>query len=175
MVHITFSNFNILISYSASMLENQSNQNLNSNTLNQENSNDKELNSKDANSNWYIEIPSINVKAPIAEGTSKETMDKFVGHFEETSKTFGNIGLAAHNRGYENNYFADLKKLKEGDRILYVYGNFTKEYQIKSHVIIESSNWAYLEDQEQDKNTITLITCVENQPDYRRCVQGEEI
>ena len=65
--------------------------------------------------------------------------------------------------------------LKEGDRILYVYGNFTKEYQIKSHVIIESSNWAYLEDQEQDKNTITLITCVENQPDYRRCVQGEEI
>ena len=88
------------------------------------NTNEKNINSKE----WCVEIPSINLKANISEGTSKETMDKFVGHFEETSKINGNIGLAAHNRGYENNYFSDLKKLKEGDKILYTYENYKKEY-----------------------------------------------
>ena len=29
----------------------------------------------------------------------------------------GNVGLAAHNRGYKNNYFENLKQLKEGDKI----------------------------------------------------------
>ena len=100
-------------------------------------------------------------------------MDKFVGHFEETSKTNGNIGLAAHNRGYENNYFSGLKKLKEGDKILYTYENYKKEYAVTKHVIIENTDWTYLEDTEE--NTITLITCVENEPKYRRCIQGEEI
>ena len=67
---------------------------------------------------WQLEIPSINLKAQIAEGTTKEVMDEYIGHFEETSKDTGNIGLAAHNRGYNVNYFQDLKKLKEGDEII---------------------------------------------------------
>ena len=66
------------------------------------------INNDKSNPNWYIEIPEINLKAEIREGTLKEIMDKYVGHFEETSKTTGNIGLAAHNRGYENNYFANF-------------------------------------------------------------------
>ena len=59
---------------------------------------------------WYIEIPIINLKANIKEGTEKETLDDYVGHFEETQKENGNIGLAAHNRGYKNNYFENIKK-----------------------------------------------------------------
>lgn len=131
--------------------------------------NDTNLNFKE----WYIEIPNINLKATISEGTSKEIMDKFVGHFEETSKTNGNIGLAAHNRGYENNYFAGLKKLKEGDKIFYTYENYKKTYLVTKHIIIENTDWTHLENTEND--TITLITCVENEPKYRRCIQGEEI
>ena len=46
--------------------------------------------------NWQIEIPKINLIAPIAEGTSMNIMNKYVGHFEETPKSNGNIGLAAH-------------------------------------------------------------------------------
>lgn len=121
-------------------------------------------------SKWNLEIPSINLKAQIAEGTSKETMEKYIGHFEETSKTNGNIGLAAHNRGYENNYFENLKKLKEGEVIIYRYKEFTKEYIVKKHIIIQDTDWTNLEETEED--TITLITCVENQPQYRRCVQA---
>ena len=61
------------------------------------------------NNIWQIEIPKINLKAPISEGTSQEIMLNYVGHFENTSIWNGNIGLAAHNRGYPINYFAKLK------------------------------------------------------------------
>ena len=61
---------------------------------------DKSNNSKkNAKENlWQIEIPKIDLIAPIAEGTTQEVMDKYVGHFESTEKWSGNIGLAAHNR-----------------------------------------------------------------------------
>ncbi len=121
---------------------------------------------------WHLEIPKINLKASISEGTTKEVMEDYIGHFEETTKENGNVGLAAHNRGYKNNYFQRIKELKEGDSIFYTYNGETKEYLVINHVIIKDTDWTYLEDTE--KNTITLITCVENEPEYRRCIQGEE-
>ena len=121
---------------------------------------------------WYLEIPKINLRADIKEGTTKEIMEDYIGHFEETKKDKGNVGLAAHNRGYKNNYFARLKEVKEGDSIFYNYQGETKEYIVTKHIIIKDTDWSYLED--TDENTITLITCVENEPEYRRCIQGEE-
>ena len=122
---------------------------------------------------WYIKIPSINLEAPISEGTDLETLNNKVGHFEETSKTYGNIGLAAHNRGYENNFFKDLKKVKIDDEIIYKCDDFEIRYIINKIEIIENTDWSYLE--KTGENKITLITCVENEPNYRRCVQGVEI
>ena len=122
--------------------------------------------------NWYIKIPSINLKAPIAEGIDIDTLNTKVGHFNETDKTVGNVGLAAHNRGYEYNYFEKLKKLKINDEIIYKYENFEKKYLITKIEIIKNTDWSYLE--KTEKNKITLITCVENEPQYRRCVQAEE-
>ena len=123
--------------------------------------------------NWKILIPAIALEAEISEGTSKKIMDKYVGHFEETSKSVGNVGLAAHNRGYNVNYFANLKKLKGGDKIIYKCYGFERTYVVTKNLIITDEDWSYLE--ETEKNTITLITCVENEPMYRRCIQGEEI
>ena len=119
---------------------------------------------------WKIKIPSINLEADIAEGTEKETMDSYIGHFSETSKKNGNIGLAAHNRGYPVNYFANLKKLKENDEIVYQYMDFKETYLVIKNVIIKDTDWSYLE--KTQNNTITLITCIENEPEYRRCVYG---
>lgn len=121
---------------------------------------------------WKIAIPKISLEAEIAENTSQETMSKYVGHFEETSKTTGNVGLAAHNRGYEVNYFSGLKTLKEGDEIIYKYNDFEKSYIVKENKIIKDIDWSYLENTKENK--ITLITCVENEPEYRRCIQGIE-
>lgn len=121
---------------------------------------------------WQIEIPKISLNAVIAEGTSKEILNQYIGHFENTSKQLGNIGLAAHNRGYEVNYFKDLKLLQQGDEIIYRYNEFEKIYEVRKCRIIRDTEWEYLE--ETEENMLTLITCVENQPEYRRCVQAVE-
>ena len=122
---------------------------------------------------WYLEIPCINLRADIKEGTTKEIMDDYIGHFEDTKVEDGNIGLAAHNRGYKNNYFEKLKELKEGDKIYYYHNNYKKEYVVEKHIIIKDTDWTNLENTIENK--ITLITCVENQKEYRRCIQGKEI
>ena len=122
---------------------------------------------------WYIEIPTISLKAPITEGITKEILDNYVGHFEESPSKKGNVCLAAHNRGYKNNYFENLKKLKIGDEIFYKNNEYEEKYVVSKHEIIKDTDWVNLENTEEDK--ITLITCVENEPNYRRCIQGEKI
>lgn len=125
------------------------------------------------NENWILEIPKIDLKANINFGTTEEVMNEFIGHFDMTGIWTGNIGLAAHNRGYPVNYFGRIKELQIGDEIKYttVYG--TKTYKVAIATIIEDTDWSYLE--ETRENKITLITCVENQPKYRRCIQAIEI
>ena len=121
---------------------------------------------------WQIEIPKISLIANIAEGTTKEILNQYVGHFENTSVEHGNIGLAAHNRGYEVNYFANLKQLKEGDEIKYTHNDFQKIYLVEKCKIIKDTDWDALK--ETEENMLTLITCVENEPEYRRCIQAIE-
>lgn len=140
----------------------------------------KENNSEDAmnsellyDEKWCIEIPKIALKAYIEEGTSKEVMDNYVGHFEETSKFDGNIGLAAHNRGYKNNYFQNLKELREDDIVYYFFNGNSKKFIVIDNFIIEDTDWSVFN--ETEENMLTLITCVENEPSYRRCVQAKEI
>ena len=105
-------------------------------------------------SKWIIEIPKINLLAPIKEGTSQEVLADAVGHFEESEKYEGNVALAGHNRGYNCDFFGEIKKLKNGDKI------------------IHQTDWKYIENTED--NRITLITCVENMYEYRRCIQAVE-
>ena len=107
------------------------------------------------------------------EGTSQEVMLEYVGHFEHTNLLNGNVGLAAHNRGYPINYFSRLKELEFGDEIIYKQGYETKKYVVNNITIIQDTDWSYLQDTEE--NIITLITCVENKPTQRRCIQGIEI
>lgn len=105
-------------------------------------------------------------------GVTEKVMNKYIGHFENTSKLNGNIALAAHNRGYPVNYFGKLKELEKGDYIYYTYNNITKVYKVQIITTIKDIDWSYL--QKTKDNRITLITCVENEPEYRRCIQGIE-
>lgn len=121
---------------------------------------------------WKIEIPKIELIAEISEGTTEQILDEFVGHFEETSKEKGNVGLAAHNRGYKVNHFEKIKFLEIGDEIFYTYNEITRKYIVTYKSIIEDTDWSKLEKTEENK--LTLITCVENQPSYRLCLQAIE-
>lgn len=122
---------------------------------------------------WQIEIPKINLVAPIAEGTSANIMNEYVGHFEETPKNKGNIGLAAHNRGYKINYFQNLKLLQKGDLIIYTYNGEISKYSVNELGIIKDTDWSKLESSSQDK--LTLITCLEDEPEYRRYIQAVKL
>ena len=75
--------------------------------------------------------------------------------------------------GYPVNYFGRIKELQTGDEIIYKTKDGTKKYAVTLSIIIKDTDWSYLE--ETNDNRITLITCVENEPTYRRCVQAKEI
>lgn len=125
------------------------------------------------NCEWILEIPKIELIADISSGTDEETMNTYIGHFVETDRLYGNVGLAAHNRGYPINYFKDLNKLEVGDKVYYSYSGFTREYQIDKIKVIKDTDWEPLKNTEE--NRITMITCIANKPEYRLCVQGIEI
>lgn len=121
---------------------------------------------------WSLRIPKIDLEANISEGTTPEVLENFIGHFEETSKWDGNIGLAAHNRGYQNNYFERLEELQNGDEIIYTYKGNERKFKVISKEYIKNTDWSNLV--RCNINKLTLITCVKNQPEYRVCVQAIE-
>ncbi len=123
---------------------------------------------------WKIEIPKINLTADIEEGTTQKVMAKYVGHFNQTSVLDGNVGLAAHNRGIGvESYFKKIKELDVGDEIIYQKDEEIRKYKVTKNVVIDETDWTYLKS--TNDNRITLITCVENKPEYRRCVQAVQI
>lgn len=122
---------------------------------------------------WRILISKINLDAPIIEGTSKEVLRRGVGHFSTTSKWNGNVVLAAHNRGYKYNFFKEIKELEEGDIIVYQTENKSRNYRVTENKIIEETDFSCLEN--TNENILTLITCLEDMPEYRTCIQAVEI
>lgn len=122
---------------------------------------------------WRILISKINLDAPILEGTNKEVLRRGVGHFTSTSKWEGNVVLAAHNRGYKYNFFQEIKRLELGDKIEYKIEQKTKIYEVIWKGKIKETDLSCLENTKENK--LTLITCEENMPEYRLCIQAREI
>ena len=125
------------------------------------------------NKKWYLEIEKIDLIAEISEGTEESVLDEYIGHFSETPVNVGNVGLAAHNRGYKNNYFSRLKELKIGDKINYYINGHKFEYEVSEILIIYETDWEKLKDTKD--NRITMITCIENREKYRLCVQAKRV
>lgn len=80
------------------------------------------------------------------------------------------LGLQHIIGGYPVNYFARIKELEIGDEIIYKTRDGTKKYAVNVVTIIDDTDWSYLQKTNNDK--ITLITCVENEPSKRRCIQA---
>lgn len=133
----------------------------------------KDKNYEEINEQWRLIIPKINISAEIKEGTSGEIINNYIGHFGETPKDNGNIGLIAASAGYKENYFEKLANLVEGDVIIYIKGELRKEYKVITNIIIKETNWSYLSATED--NRITLITGILEEPENRRCVQAIEV
>lgn len=122
---------------------------------------------------WCLEIPKIGLKGNIANGTSAGVLNQFIGHFDETPKDSGNVGLAAHNRGYAVNYFANINKLEANDVIYYTSNGVKKTYVVVSKDIIDVYDWSKLGATGDER--VTLITCVDGNTEIRLCVQAVRV
>lgn len=116
-----------------------------------------------------IKIDKIGFEGLIYEGTTLNTLDKGVGHFDNSSYLNGNVCLAAHN---SSKYWAKLYTLENGDKITYTSFLGTKEYKVNSITQISATDWSKLE--KSNENILTLITCVRKNPSQRLCVQALE-
>ena len=119
-----------------------------------------------------INIEKIGLNATVKEGTSSEILLNYIGHIEETATYDGNVGLASHNRGCKNSYFARINELEEGDIIKYKTKFFERTYVVDNIQAIYETDWSLLESTEENK--LTLITCIANKRNQRLCVQATE-
>ena len=148
--------------------------------INENNEQNKRVNSiqeteeKLNNTIGILEIEKINLIAPVQEGTTSEILKYSVGHFVESDEWDGNIALASHNRGSYAKYFKDIDTLTNGDKIIYktVYGE--RKYQVYEREKIQETNWTKIMEN-KNENTITLITCITNEREYRLCVKAVEV
>lgn len=116
-----------------------------------------------------IKIDKINFEGLVYEGIDLNTLDKGVGHFENSPIFNGNVCLAAHN---SSKLWAKLNKLEVNDIINYFCVLGTKQYVVYNIQEIDDTDWSLLQD--TDNNIITLITCIKNTPEKRLCVQAIE-
>ena len=123
-----------------------------------------------------LEIPKLEITAPIKEGIDQDTLKEYVGHFTNSSIWDGNVALASHNRGsLVEHYFEKIHELVNGDTIIYKTKLGERTYQVTTVKEIDYTDWSPTESDTKDKNTITLVTCITNHPEKRKCVVAEEI
>jgi len=119
-----------------------------------------------------LEIPKINLKGEIKEGTSNDVIDRYIGHFECTNIWNGNVAICAHNNGYPKNYFAKLNELQMEDIIIYSTDYGIREYIVRDISEIEETDVQVLD--KSVENKLTLITCISGKLNKRLCVQAIE-
>ncbi|MCI8308802.1 MAG: class D sortase [Clostridia bacterium] len=120
-----------------------------------------------------LEIPKLNIKAPIKEGTSEKILREAVGHFSNSSFWNGNVGLASHNRGnLVAHYFEKINQLVIGDEIIYKTKFGERRYKVEEIKEIKSTDWSIIT--QTSDNIITLITCIKSKPNLRLCVKAVE-
>ena len=116
-----------------------------------------------------LKISKLGLNVKVYEG--ENNLEKGVGHFTDTAVFTGNVAIAGHNRG-ANSYFGEIHNLKAGDEITYTTKLGTKKYAVTSVRKINAADFSFL--RETSDNRLTLITCVKNEPNFRRCVQAKE-
>jgi len=102
-----------------------------------------------------LRIARIHLVVPVLEGTSDVTLNRGVGHIEETAMpgTGGNSGIAGHRDGF----FRGLKDVGLGDAIELETLHGKQIYRIERAWIVNPEDVSVLDPTPED--SITLVTC----------------
>jgi sortase A len=116
-----------------------------------------------------IQIPAIQVDAPIVQGDGWEQLKKGVGQHigSPNPGQNGNLVLSAHNDVF-GEIFRDLDRLKEGDSIVLFTNSRTYTYVIQQTQIVEPTQVEVMAGT-QDA-VVTLISCYPYMTDNQRIV-----
>ncbi len=119
----------------------------------------------------YLTVKSVDiVNYPVKDGADLATIKTALGHFSETPLWDGNVSICAHNRDYKYD-FRNLKKVKTNDEIIYKTRFGERTYVVTEIKSVNETDWNDIL-YSSDKNTITLLTCIEEQPTKRLIVRA---
>ena len=102
-----------------------------------------------------LRIPKIRLEAAVLAGTDNQTLDRAVGHIEDTAKpgTDGNSGLAGHRDGF----FRGLKDIAPGDTIELETIEGKDIYRVERTWVVNPEEVWVLDP--TPARAITLVTC----------------
>jgi LPXTG-site transpeptidase (sortase) family protein len=102
-----------------------------------------------------LRIPRVGIEAPVLEGTDDMTLNRGVGHIEDTAVpgASGNIGLAGHRDGF----FRALKDIAPGDALDVETTAGLTHYRVERTWIVDPDNVSVLDP--TTTPSVTLVTC----------------
>jgi len=102
-----------------------------------------------------LRIPKIRLEVAVLPGTDDATLDRGVGHVEETALpgADGNLGLAGHRDGF----FRGLKEIVAGDVMELDTMDGTDTYRVVRTWVVEPDDVSVLDP--TPTRTLTLVTC----------------
>jgi sortase A len=102
-----------------------------------------------------LRIPKIGLEVAILDGTDDLTLNRAVGHIEDTAKPGepGNVGIAGHRDGY----FRGLKEVAKGDTMEIETLSGVDTYRITDIWIVKPEDVQVLDPTPQP--SVTLVAC----------------
>jgi LPXTG-site transpeptidase (sortase) family protein len=102
-----------------------------------------------------FEVPRLGLSYVLLEGTDDRTLDKSIGHVENTGHIgeSGNIGIAGHR----NTHFRKLEWIRRGDDIVLTSPEGEFRYKVEWIRLVEPTDVAVLDPSHGP--AVTLVTC----------------
>ena len=124
--------------------------------------------------NIVFEVPGLDIKVPVLEGTGSKSLQVAAGHFEGTgSPGHGNYCIAGHNSTIYAEIFNELDRISIGDT-MYLTDIDEKRtrytYTVTSYDIVSPDETGVLADFGDDR--ITVISCTDDGK-FRQVVVGK--
>lgn len=128
---------------------------------------------------FYIRIPKINIELPIYVGASDDNLMKGAAVVSGSSLPLGNNGshsvIAAHRGTLHHRMFLDLDRLNSGDLFEIHTMDGTMVYRVTGSKVVYPNEVDTLTIK-QDKDLVTLVTCLKYPMNDRRLlVYGERV
>jgi sortase A len=116
-----------------------------------------------------IQVPAIDIDAPVVQGDGWEQLKKGVGQHAGTVNPGerGNLVLSAHNDIF-GEIFRDLDQLEAGDEVILYTNQRVYTYQVVDQQIVEPTDVQVMDPEEHP--TVTLISCYPYLKDNKRIV-----